>query len=50
MKRACDDGYTVKVQRALSKDRNEIQMTSTVTFDDKLKQEIECRQLFQRRE
>ena len=47
-KRACDDGYTVTVERVLSPDKNEIRMKSTVLFDDKSKETVESFQLFQR--
>lgn len=49
-KRACDDGYTVKVNRILSDNKKEIQMTSSVTYDDTSKPTVECRQRFQRTE
>ncbi|CAJ1950198.1 unnamed protein product [Cylindrotheca closterium] len=47
-KRACDDGYVVKVDRVLSPDKNEIRMKSSVVFDDESKEKIESFQLFQR--
>ena len=48
----CDeeDGYTVKVQRVLTKDQQTILMDSTLTFDDKSKEKVTCRQRFQRTE
>ncbi|KAL3938735.1 MAG: hypothetical protein SGBAC_006408 [Bacillariaceae sp.] len=49
-KRACDDGYTVKVERVLSSDKQEIRMKSTVAFDDECKETIVSFQLFQRTE
>lgn len=47
-KRACDDGYTVKVNRKISPDKQEIRMESSVTFDENSKPSIQCRQLFRR--
>ena len=48
----CDeeDGYTVKVQRVLTKDQQTILMDSTLTFDDKSKEKVTCRQRFERTE
>eukprot|EP00980_Cylindrotheca_fusiformis_P006062 scaffold1305_cov112-Cylindrotheca_fusiformis.AAC.4 len=47
-KRACDDGYTVQVNRRLSPDKQEIRMESSVTFDDSSKPSVQCQQLFRR--
>jgi len=47
-KRAIHDGYTVRVCRRFSPDKSKLTMTSTVEFDDKGKDRVECRQLFER--
>jgi hypothetical protein len=49
-KRAVDDGYNIHVCRRLSKDKQQIVMDSTVTFDDGSKDEIASKQIFQRME
>jgi hypothetical protein len=49
-KRAVDDGYTIRVCRRLSEDKQRILMDSTVTFDDESKDEIPSKQIFQRTE
>ncbi len=48
MKRAVNDGYSVRVCRRLAPDRSQLTMTSTVTFDDKDNETVECKQIFQR--
>jgi hypothetical protein len=48
LKRAINDGYTVKVCRRLSPDKSKLTMTSTVDFDDESKDSVECRQIFER--
>jgi hypothetical protein len=48
LKRAVNDGYTVRVCRRLSPDKSTLTMTSTVYFDDESKDAIDCRQLFER--
>jgi hypothetical protein len=50
MKRAVDDGYTIQCCRRLSEDGQQITMASKVTFDDPAKDEILCKQVFQRME
>jgi hypothetical protein len=47
-KQACDNGYAVQVTRILSPDKKEIRMGSKVSFDDKSKSSVQCRQLFRR--
>jgi hypothetical protein len=49
-KRAVDDGYTIRVCRRLSEDKQQILMDSTVIFDDESKDEIPSNQIFQRTE
>jgi hypothetical protein len=48
LKRAINDGYTVRVCRRLSPDKSKLTMTSTVTFDDETKGSVDCRQIFER--
>lgn len=48
MKQAVNDGYSVRVCRQLAPDRSHLTMTSTLTFDDKTKETVESRQIFQR--
>jgi hypothetical protein len=49
-KRAVDDGYTIRVCRQLSEDKQQILMDSTVIFDDGSKDEVPSNQIFQRTE
>ena len=49
-KRALDDGYTVLVHRILSEDSQRITMNTTIVFDDESKEEVKCKQIFQRNE
>jgi hypothetical protein len=49
-KRAVDDGYTIRVRRRLSEDKQQILMDNTVTFDDESKDDIPSNQVFQRTE
>lgn len=48
LKRAINDGYTVRVCRRLSPDKSKLTMTSSVTFDDETKGSVDCRQIFER--
>lgn len=48
LKRAVNDGYNVRVCRRLAPDRSGITMTSTITFDDKSKETVECKQIFRK--
>jgi hypothetical protein len=48
MKRAINDGYSVRVCRRLAPDRSRLTMTSTLTFDDKSRETVECIQIFHR--
>jgi len=48
LKHAVNDGYTVRVCRRLAPDRSGLTMTSTVKFDDESKENVECKQIFQR--
>ena len=50
LKRAVNDGYTVKVCRRLTPDQSKLTMTSAVTFDDESKEAVECTQIFERLE
>lgn len=48
LKRAINDGYTVRVCRRLSPDKSTLTMTSTVYFDEESKESVECRQILKK--